>query len=209
VFLASVRELFQDAACDRRAVPGMIASLQSYGDDPSRFHPYLHSLVTDGLVSPEGSLIPIPCPDPVCLMQLNGPCEDYRIRGSRGLRLQAPSYLFASRRLFYVVYPGGNSQLLGVDNSVRPPSLDIDVDRLTALAKASTHVPIAKGMPTMLIYAVCVCEAGQIVAVQTSNDPSDEVPEIMTALGKAHVTSPGRRGDVPVPTALMVMIPIR
>jgi len=28
------------------------------------------SLVTDGLVSLEGSLIPIPCPDPVCIMQL-------------------------------------------------------------------------------------------------------------------------------------------
>jgi hypothetical protein len=48
----------------------MIASLQSYGDDPTRFHPHLHSLVTDGLVSADGSFVPIPCPDPVCLMQL-------------------------------------------------------------------------------------------------------------------------------------------
>jgi len=45
-------------------------SLQSYGDDPTRFHPHLHSLVTDGLVSADGSLIPVPCPDPVCLMEL-------------------------------------------------------------------------------------------------------------------------------------------
>jgi len=130
-------------------------------------------------------------------------------QGIQGLRLQAPGYLFASGRLFYVVYPGGNSQLLGVDNSVRPPSLDIDVDRLTATAKASVQVPIAKGASTMLVYAVCVSEAGQIVAVQTSNDPTDEIPEIMTALGKAHGVAAGRRGDVPVPTALMVMIPIR
>jgi hypothetical protein len=69
-FYASVKELFQDAAPDRRSLPGMIASLQSYGDDPTRFHPHLHSLVTDGLVSADGSLIPIPYPDPVCLMQL-------------------------------------------------------------------------------------------------------------------------------------------
>ena len=69
-FYASVKELFQDAAGDRRSVPGMIASLQSYGDDPTRFHPHLHSLVTDGLVSADGSLVPIPCPDPVCLMEL-------------------------------------------------------------------------------------------------------------------------------------------
>jgi hypothetical protein len=68
-FYASVKELFQEAAGDRRSVPGMVASLQSYGDDPTRFHPHLHSLVTDGLVSRDGSFVPIPCPDPVSLMQ--------------------------------------------------------------------------------------------------------------------------------------------
>jgi len=69
-FYASVKDVFQDAAGDRRSVPGLIASLPSYGDDPTRFHPHLHSLVTDGLVSPNGSFIPIPCPDPVSIMQL-------------------------------------------------------------------------------------------------------------------------------------------
>ena len=69
-FYASVKEPFQDAVGDRRSLPGMIASLQSYGDDPTRFHPHLHSLVTDGPVFEDGSLVPIPCPDPVCLMQL-------------------------------------------------------------------------------------------------------------------------------------------
>ena len=69
-FYASVKELFQDAAGDRRSLPGMVASLQSYGDDPTRFHPHLHSLVSDGLVSPNGSFIPIPCPDPVSIMHL-------------------------------------------------------------------------------------------------------------------------------------------
>jgi len=69
-FYSSVKELCHDAAGDRRAVPGMIASLQSYIYDPSRFHPHLHSLVSDGLVSPEGSFVPVPCPDPVYFMQL-------------------------------------------------------------------------------------------------------------------------------------------
>jgi hypothetical protein len=69
-FYASVKELFQETAHKRRSLPGMIASLQSYGDEPTRFHPHLHSLVTDGLVSPEGSLVPIPCPDPVRIMEL-------------------------------------------------------------------------------------------------------------------------------------------
>ena len=69
-FYASIKELFQDAAQDCRSLPGMIASLQSYGDDPTRSHPHLHSLVTDGLVSPQGSFVPVPCPDPGQIMVL-------------------------------------------------------------------------------------------------------------------------------------------
>jgi hypothetical protein len=46
----------------------MIGSLQTHGDDPTRFLSHLHSLVTDGLVSPEGSFLPIPRPDPVQIM---------------------------------------------------------------------------------------------------------------------------------------------
>jgi hypothetical protein len=69
-FYASSKDLFQDAAGDRRSLPGMIASLQSYADDPTRFHPHLHSLVTEGLVSPEGLSVPVPCPDPVQIMEL-------------------------------------------------------------------------------------------------------------------------------------------
>jgi len=37
--------------------------------DPTRFH-HVHSLVTDGLVSPEGSFLPLPCSDPVQIMRL-------------------------------------------------------------------------------------------------------------------------------------------
>jgi hypothetical protein len=69
-FYASVKELFQDAAGDRSLVPGMVASLQSYGDDPSRFHPHLHSLVSEGLVSRDGSFAPVAPPDPACLVEL-------------------------------------------------------------------------------------------------------------------------------------------
>jgi hypothetical protein len=69
-FYASVKELFQDAAGDRRSVPGMVASLQSYGDDPGRFHPHLHSLLSEGLVSRDGSFVPVAPPDPACLVEL-------------------------------------------------------------------------------------------------------------------------------------------
>jgi hypothetical protein len=68
-FYASVKELSQDSAQEPRSLPGMIASLQSYGDHPTRFHPHLHSLVTDGLVSPQGSFVPVPCPDPIRIME--------------------------------------------------------------------------------------------------------------------------------------------
>lgn len=70
-FNASVQELFQDAAANRRSVPGTIASLQSYGDDATRFHPHLHSLVADGLVCADGSFVPVPFPDSVSLMPLS------------------------------------------------------------------------------------------------------------------------------------------
>jgi hypothetical protein len=69
-FYASVKELFQHAAGDSVSVPGMVASLQSYGDDPSRFHPHLHSLVSEGLVTREGSFVPVPSQDPACLIKL-------------------------------------------------------------------------------------------------------------------------------------------
>ena len=69
-FYASVKELLQDAAGDHRSLPGMVASLQSYGDDPTRFHPHLHSLVSDGLVSLSGSLILIRCFYPFSIMHL-------------------------------------------------------------------------------------------------------------------------------------------
>jgi hypothetical protein len=48
----------------------MVASLQSHGDDPSRFHPHLHSLVSQGLVSRDGSFVSVAAPDPACLVQL-------------------------------------------------------------------------------------------------------------------------------------------
>ena len=73
----SIKEIFLDAAvqaeclpADSRALPAMIASIQSYGDDPTRFHPHLHCLLPDGLILPEGSFVSIPRPDPVQIMLL-------------------------------------------------------------------------------------------------------------------------------------------
>ena len=48
----------------------MISSIQTYGDDATRFHPHLHCLVADGLLLPGGALMCIPAPDPVQIMLL-------------------------------------------------------------------------------------------------------------------------------------------
>ena len=76
-FFDSIKDLLLDALPQpgvsptaSAALPAMICSIQSYGDDPTRFHPHLHCLAADGLVSPDGSLLPIPRPDPVQIMLL-------------------------------------------------------------------------------------------------------------------------------------------
>jgi len=73
----SIKEIFLAAdpsgerrPSDSRALPGMVSSVQTYGEDPSRFHPHVHSLVADGLLLPDGGFIPIPRPDPVQIMLL-------------------------------------------------------------------------------------------------------------------------------------------
>jgi len=46
-------------------LPAMISSVQTYGEDPTRFHPHAHCLASDGFLAPDGSLVPIPEPDHV------------------------------------------------------------------------------------------------------------------------------------------------
>jgi len=76
-YYESIKELFLDAVvqaecspADSPALPAMIASIQTYGDDPTRYHPHLHCLVADGLILRDGSFLPIPRPDPVQIMLL-------------------------------------------------------------------------------------------------------------------------------------------
>jgi hypothetical protein len=46
----------------------MISSVQTYGEDPTRFHPHVHCLAADGLLVTDGSLFPTTQPDPVEIM---------------------------------------------------------------------------------------------------------------------------------------------
>ena len=67
---AAVREMMQAVADDPRAVPGMVVSLQTYGDQTANWHPHCHSIVTDGVFLPDGFFQPLPPPDPQQLMLL-------------------------------------------------------------------------------------------------------------------------------------------
>jgi hypothetical protein len=76
-FYDSIKEIFLLAApqagdCSPGSppLPAMICSVQTYGDDPTRFHPHVHCLAADGLLGPDGSFFPIPQPDPVQIMLL-------------------------------------------------------------------------------------------------------------------------------------------
>ena len=57
-------------ADDPRAVPGMVISVQTYGDQTANWHPHSHALVTDGVFRPDGSFQPLPPLDPQQLMLL-------------------------------------------------------------------------------------------------------------------------------------------
>jgi len=54
-----IREVYQ-AVLDREdVVPGMIATVQSFGE-LAHFHPHVHSIVTDGMFTSDGKYLPLP-----------------------------------------------------------------------------------------------------------------------------------------------------
>jgi len=62
--------MMQAVADDPRAVPGMVISIQSYGDQTANGHPHSHAIVTDGVFRPDGSFQPWPPLDPQQLLLL-------------------------------------------------------------------------------------------------------------------------------------------
>jgi hypothetical protein len=57
-----VRDLYRAGLEDRRAVPGMVVSIQTNGDQAANWQPHLHALVSAGVVSGEGVFTPLPLP---------------------------------------------------------------------------------------------------------------------------------------------------
>jgi TonB family protein len=129
-------------------------------------------------------------------------------QGVRDARLSSSSYLFSGGRLYYLVagaaavVPGGY---------IQPPVLDIAMDQLAATAEAALRSklqpPAGSGMATTVTFTVLVDETGRILEVQGSTGPFD-LQETIAALRQARVKSPGLRGNIPVPTAVRIMIPV-
>jgi hypothetical protein len=55
----SVRRTWVEGFGDRRAVPGMVASIQTFGSY-ANFHPHIHAVVSDGVMTREGTFLPLP-----------------------------------------------------------------------------------------------------------------------------------------------------
>jgi hypothetical protein len=58
----TVRDLYRAGLQDRHARPGMVVSIQTYGDRAANWQPHLHALVSAGVFSGEGVFTPLPLP---------------------------------------------------------------------------------------------------------------------------------------------------
>jgi hypothetical protein len=65
----ALREMFQQVASDPSALPGVVISVQSYGDWLN-IHPHIHAIASRGVWSADGSFEPIPAIDTRQLMLL-------------------------------------------------------------------------------------------------------------------------------------------
>ena len=147
-----------------------------------------------------------------------------RDEGVRDIRLLSTTYLLAAGRLFYTTPPLAGTHFVrpieiptsigargipvsppgGPDPTVRAPVLDLNLDSLASLAKASGRLAQQPaGSRVALGYTVFVTELGEIVAVEGS---MRGLTEVETALRQARVLSPGQRNSQPVPTAVPVPI---
>ena len=54
----TLREMLSAAACEPEGVAGVVASLQTFGSF-ANFHPHLHAIVTEGVITPDGRFHPV------------------------------------------------------------------------------------------------------------------------------------------------------
>ena len=59
----SILEMMQAVVSEPGAVPGLVAAIQTYGDQGANWHPHVHAIVTDGIFLPDATFRALPPPD--------------------------------------------------------------------------------------------------------------------------------------------------
>ena len=169
--------------------------------------------ITQAMVKDRQVAVQIPPGSPVTFAAVNQTLRYLQEQGIQDLRLLATAYRYTGGRLFYVVagisnspFPQPPPKLTSQIPDVQPAQLGIDLESLAAMVKGSGLFPGNPGSNISTSYIVCVTETGQIVAIDGG---LPQLPEIAAALRQAPVIAPGRRGNEPVPTAVMVNLTIR
>ena len=127
----TLRELLSAAACEPEGVPGVVASLQTFGSF-ANFHPHLHAIATEGVITPDGRFHPVIWPGKRELEE--------------GFRRRFLTLLEKAGRLsssFHTTLLSWSHSGFSVDASQRVAAGE-DV-RLERLARYATRVPLAMG----------------------------------------------------------------
>ena len=129
----SVRKCFQELFQRNDVRPGGVSSIQTFGSFAANFHPHIHSLITEGVFTPEGEFLPLPEPPTSILANIE---ERFRhLLLKRLYRAQRLSEAFRNRLLGWS--PSGFS----VD--ANQLVFDHEPHRLERLARYLTRPPMA------------------------------------------------------------------
>lgn len=93
-------------------------------------------------------------------------------------------------------------QLVGIDPKVQPPKFDIG---FISLAKSLDTSRYRRG--AVFFYTIFVDENGSILGID-DGAVLDKPPPIIDTLSKSRVIKPGLRNGIPVPTAVILAIPV-
>jgi hypothetical protein len=126
----AARLLYQAHFARHDALPGMVASIQTFGS-ALNFHPHVHALVTDGLLQRGGAFLPLTGPDLAVLEELFRRLVLAALVSARRLSEGFRDRLLAWRHSGFGVY---GAQVVLPEES----------DRIAHLARYLTRPPVAQ-----------------------------------------------------------------